>query len=177
MTIERAQDQAAAGMPLELRHVVEREHLEHVAMRAVTRWRIGREPRRLEIRVSPEQRCTVVLAQRALGELLGRRSDTRRDRVDERRRRGAIAVLDEQDQRARGFGDRAPAQRRRDALAIGGAPYRERTTVRERRALQHEGHGNGRDVRALRHDPIETGADAREGLTDEARQFLQHMIH
>ena len=145
-------------------------------MDAVAGRRIGRQPRRLQIRVAADAKvaAVVILArQRRLGERAVGRREVDDDRVDERMRRRRVGVLDDQDERRRPGGHAAPLQRRRDALAIGGVARRNRRVVDERQArhrdLRHAGAQVDRLVRGL----VEPGALVAQRMADRVGELFE----
>jgi hypothetical protein len=171
------EERVAPGLACERRAGGEREDLEHVAMHAVARRRVGRQPRRLQVGVAPDAEPVAVLVaarQRPFrqGAVARRQADD--DRVHQGLRRGRVGVLDDHDDRTGGFGNAGPLQRRRVAVAVVGVALGDRRVVGERQAADaNRGHASAQ-VDGVEGGLVEPGTLSAQDMADHVGKFFEH---
>ncbi len=168
---------AAPRRAIEARRRVEREDLKAVAVRAVPRRWVGRQPSAPAERVAPHRAVVGVArrsGQRVVGEAAVRGRQVGNDDVHQRFGRRAVRVLHHQ-QQGGGTGRHAgPGQRRRSTLAVSRVATGNGPVLGEGgRRHGDAGRGGGR-LGAVADPAFRSGTYAVQRAAEGRRQFLEH---
>ena len=156
---------------------IKREHLEGIAMAAMTGRRVGRQPAFTKVGIAADVavgRTGAVAADRPFLQpsRVGRHAP--HHRMDQRLRCGRVGILDQQRELCGAVGQRPPDERGRHALAIRCEPLRQPSAIGERRTHQLDRRDRGAERAARNRKLLGTGAHVGERLAEPGGDMFEH---